>query len=138
MLIDYTKDLQSKALENYNILSTSQGALQVLKNKSMKCPNFEWKEDHTPGRGLPGRDRSSIQARDRDGWQRIRGRRRSRTETEASTPMGGQQFLCIPVVSESLRFPSVQATSGAPSLSLFPAVETGEQGVDPGPGLGGL
>jgi hypothetical protein len=40
MLIDYTKDLQSKALENYNILSTSQGALQVLKNKSMKCPNF--------------------------------------------------------------------------------------------------
>jgi hypothetical protein len=96
MLIDYTKDLQSKALENYNILSTSQGALQVLKNKSMKCPNFEWKEDHTPGRGLPGRDRSSIQARDRDGWQRIRGRRRSRTETEASTPMGGQQFSMHP------------------------------------------
>ena len=47
------KDLQSKALKNYNILSASQGALRVLKNKSMKCPNFKWKEGHTPRRGHP-------------------------------------------------------------------------------------
>jgi hypothetical protein len=74
---------------------------------------------------LSGRDRSSIQARDR--WHADGGVNANRRPASPGRPLVYFRLPCMPgrtppsPCAASLRF-----ASGVPSLSLFPAVETGE------------